>query len=233
MIDAGAHEGAMTGPVARPLLPGEADITVAVDPALRHALDSLAQPGLLIGYRLIAPGDEDALLEAEAASIASPVLAVRRASGAVRIVARQLMGQLGYARCPLPKSETGAPIWPAGIVGSLAHDDRVAVAAVGMQRSAGGVGIDIEPAVRLPPDMLELILTPQELSRIADAPLGGRLHFAIKEAVYKAVYPLDRLFLEFSDIEVDLAGRKAVTRTGRVVTFRYSVSSYVVALALT
>ena len=69
--------------------------------------------------------------------------------------------------------------------------------------------------------MLELIATPQELRKIADDPLRGKLLFAAKEAVYKAVYPLDRVFLEFHDIEVDLAGRKAVTRAGRAVALRY------------
>lgn len=224
-----AHERAAIEPATPP--PGEADTAAVVDPSLQQALDGLAPTGVLIGCRPIAPGDEDALLEIEAASIASPVVAVRRASGAARIVARQLMEQLGYAPCPLPKGEAGAPIWPKGIVGSLAHDDRIAVAAIGMQRGISAVGVDIEPAVRLSQDMLELIVTPQELSRMADDPLAGRLHFAIKEAVYKAVYPLDRVFLEFCDIEVDLAGRRATTRTGRLVTFRYCISSHVVVLA--
>jgi len=40
----------------------------AVDPALEHVLNALAPPGLLIGHRLISPGDEDALLGEEAAS---------------------------------------------------------------------------------------------------------------------------------------------------------------------
>ena len=133
---------------------------------------------------------------------------------------------------PLPKGASGEPIWPAGIAGSLAHDDTVAVAAVGRRRDVGSVGIDVEPAVLLPPDMLELIATPQELHKIADDPLRGKLLFAAKEAVYKAVYPLDRVFLEFRDIEVDLAGRKAVTRAGRVVALRYCISSRVVVLAL-
>ena len=84
----------------------------------------------------------------------------------------------------------------------------------------------------LPPDMLDLIATRAELRRIADDPLGGKLLFAAKEAVYKAVYPLDRVFLEFHDIEVDLAGRTAVTRTGRAVALRYCISSHVVVLAL-
>jgi 4'-phosphopantetheinyl transferase EntD len=67
---------------------------------------------------------------------------------------------------------------------------------------------------------------------MTDDPLRGKLLFAAKEAVYKAVHPLDRVFLEFHDIEVDLAGRKAVTRTGRVVALRYCISSRVVVLAL-
>jgi 4'-phosphopantetheinyl transferase EntD len=203
-----------------------------VDPSLQRELDALAPPGLLIGHRLISPGDEDALLGEEAASIASTVVSARRASGAARIVARELLAQLGHPRAPLPKGASGAPVWPAGIAGSLAHDDEVAVAAVGRQRDVGSVGIDVEPAVLLPPDMLELIATPNERSKIAADPLRGKLFFAAKEAVYKAVYPLERVFLEFRDIEVDLAGRTAATRTGRVVALRYSLSPRVVVLAL-
>jgi 4'-phosphopantetheinyl transferase EntD len=206
-------------------------MTDAVDPLLRDAIATLTPPGLLIGHRLISPGDERALLDEEAASIAAAVTAVRRASGAARIVARELLAQLGYAGSPLPRGASGEPMWPAGIVGSLAHDDRVAVAAVGMQRDIGVVGIDVEPAVPLPHEMLELIATPQELHWIADDPLRGKLLFAAKEAVYKAAYPLDRAFLEFRDIEVDLAGRTATTRTRRAFTLRYCMSSHVVVVA--
>ena len=67
-------------------------------------------PGLLIGHRVISPGDENALLDEEAASIASPILAVRRASGAARIVARALLVRLGYANAAIPKGASGEPI---------------------------------------------------------------------------------------------------------------------------
>jgi 4'-phosphopantetheinyl transferase EntD len=204
----------------------------AVDPALARDIEGLAVPGLLIGHRVISPGDESALLDEEAASIASPVIAVRRASGAARIAARELLTRLGYANAAIPRGEAGEPIWPAGISGSLAHDDRVAVAAVGLQRDVRAVGIDVEPAVPLPPDMLKLIAAPQELRSIAGDPLQGKLLFAAKEAVYKAVYPLDRVFLEFRDIEVDLVGRTATTRTGHTIALRTCVSSHVVVVAL-
>jgi len=204
----------------------------AVDPTLARGIEALAVPGLLIGHRVISAGDENALLDEEAASIASPVIAVRRASGAARIVARALLAQLGYARVAVPKGQAGEPIWPAGISGSIAHDDRTAVAAVGRLRDIRAVGIDVEPAVPLPPEMLKLIATPRELRSIADDPLQGKLLFVAKEAVYKAVYPLDRVFLEFRDIEVDLVSRAAATRTGRAVALRTCVSSHVVVVAL-
>ena len=79
--------------------------------------------------------------------------------------------------------------------------------------------------------MLELIATPRELRAIADDPLGAKLLFAAKEAVYKAVYPLDRVFLEFHDIEVDLAGRLATTRAGRTLALHWCVFSHVLVVA--
>lgn len=207
-------------------------MTDAIDPSLRHAITSLSQPGLLVDCRSIAPDDDRALLDAETASIASRVAAVRRASGAARIVGRELLTQLGLAPCAVPKGEGGAPLWPAGVTGSFAHDETIAVAAVGLRSVVAAVGIDIEPAAMLPPDMLELVATPQEKIRIGDDPYRGRLLFAVKEAVYKAVYPLDRVFLEYHDIEVDLAGRKAAVRNGRVVAIRFCIASHLVVLAL-
>ncbi len=204
----------------------------ALDPSLQRDFDRLAVPGLLMGHRVISPGDEDALLDAEAASIVSPVIGMRRASGAARMVSRQLLTQLGHDGVAIPKGTSGAPVWPEGVVGSMAHDDRVAVAAVGSTRDFGSIGIDVEPAELLLPDMLDLIATPDELRKIADDPLRGRLLFAAKEATYKAAYPLDGVFLEFRDIEVDLAEGKAVTRTGHAFALRTCISSHVVALAL-
>src|SRR5919197_1670142 len=123
---------------------------MTVDPSLQAACDALALPGIMIGHRLISPGDEHALLPDEAPAFLSSVLRVRRASGAARIVARELLARLGHAQWPVVRSASGAPVWPVGVVGSLAHDARAAVATVGLARDINALGIDIEPAEQLP-----------------------------------------------------------------------------------
>ena len=205
---------------------------ITTDPLFQSAIDTLAFPGVAVGHRLISPGDEHALLKEEVPALAASVVKVRRASGAARIVARQLLTQLGYANCALPKGPAGAPVWPAGIVGSLAHDSRVAVAAVGMRADVGALGIDVEPAECLPSELLDLVATPQERLSLGDDVYRGRLLFVAKEAVYKAIYPLDQTFLEHHDVEINLSERKAVVRSGRVVELRFSISAHhLVALA--
>jgi 4'-phosphopantetheinyl transferase EntD len=202
-----------------------------IDRSLQVAIQSLDFPGVTIGHRLISPGDEDALLPEEVRAFAGSVVKVKRASGAARIVARQLLTQLGYPASALPKSASGAPVWPAGVTGSLAHDSRVAIAAVGLSRDVGALGIDVEPAELLPSELLDLVATPRERLRMADDPYHGRLLFVAKEAVYKAVYPLDQTFLEHHDVEINLADRKAIVRNGRVVELRFCLAAHVVALA--
>jgi 4'-phosphopantetheinyl transferase EntD len=193
--------------------------------------DQLAPPGILLNHRLISPGDEVALLPAELGAFANSVVKVRRASGAARIAARELLARFGHEQRPLPKSDTGAPIWPDGIVGSLAHDSDIAVAAVASRRDFHGVGIDIEPAQPLDPDLIPLVATNKERQTLDADPYQGRLLFVIKEAIYKAVHPLDGIFLEHHDVEVDIVSRTATTRTGRRVDFRFSLSTRIVALA--
>lgn len=202
-----------------------------VDPVLQVAIAALAPPGVLIGHRLIAMGDEAALLPPERRAFAASVVKVQRASGAARLVARDLLARLGHPGVALPKSPSGAPRWPDGIVGSLAHDDRVAIAAIAKRQDMAALGIDIEPAEPLPADLLDLVATPREHAALQHDPFQGRLHFVVKEAVYKAVHPLDGIFLEHHDVELDFARRTATVRGGYMIDFRYFVSSHLVALA--
>ena len=48
-----------------------------------------------------------------------------------------------------------------------------------------------------------MVATRKERLKISDDPFRGRLLFVAKEAVYKAVYPLDQAFLDHHDVEID------------------------------
>jgi 4'-phosphopantetheinyl transferase EntD len=198
---------------------------------LARAIEAMSIRGIQVDHRVIADGDELALLPAEMAAFAGSVLKVRRASGAARIVARTLLSRFGRAPHAIPKSTAGMPLWPEGIVGSLAHDAKVAIAAMAAQHEFQSVGIDIEPAEPLAPELLSIVATAKERDRIENDPFRGRLLFSIKEAIYKAVYPLDRTFLDHHDVEVSLADGTAVVRHGRVVRFRHCAAGHIVALA--
>src|SRR5690349_4536919 len=139
-------------------------------PVLRRAIETIAAPGILVGHRFIADGDELALLPEELAAFATSVLKVRRASGAARIVARKLLSQLGQSPQAIPKSTAGMPVWPNGIVGSLAHETRVAVAAIAQRRDFLSVGIDIEQAEPLDADLVDMVATASERDRIQEDP---------------------------------------------------------------
>ena len=205
-------------------------MTVTIDPELQAALAALSLPEVMIGHRLISTGDENALMPREAAALANHVVKARRASGAVRIVAREFLARLGSANGELLKDQAGAPIWPDDIVGSLAHDSRVAIAAVGRRRDAR-VGdrhrTGRTAAARSAGDGHDGARTEEYDIN----PVGADFHFVAKEAVYKAVYPLDPTFLEHHDVEIDFAGRKASTRTGHTVELKICISSHLVVLA--
>ncbi len=184
--------------------------------ALAAALERVVPADLFVGCRSIGAGDEAALWPEEARALPSTVAAARRASGTARSAARDLLSRLGAPAVPILRSASGAPLWPPGFVGSLAHDDEVAVAVVARAASAACVGIDVEPAEPLPGDVADLVV--QAGDRLGDAtdPLAARLAFVAKEAVYKAVHPLRGLVLDWPDIRVDLVGRRAVASTGHI-----------------
>lgn len=204
-------------------------MTASADSVLQTALERFALPGIMIGHRRIAPGDEHALLPEEA--VAASGAKIRRASGAARIVARHLFARAGCEPCAVPKASCGAPIWPPDIVGSLAHDADIAVAALAPQSQFEAIGIDIEPAAGLPAELLDVIATPAERSALDTYVYGGRLLFVAKEAAYKAVAVLDGAALDHCDIAIDFHKGKAIARNARTVELRFCLSTHLVALA--
>jgi 4'-phosphopantetheinyl transferase EntD len=192
---------------------------------------AIAEPSILVGHRIITAGDETALLPEEEVYFQNAIAKVRRQSGAARIVARELLERLGFKDMAILKAYSGAPVWPEGAAGSLAHEEHVALAAVARKADYPALGVDIEPVETLPDNLIDIIATPAERCRYAKAFLRGRQLFAAKEAVYKAIYPLDGHFLDFHDIEVDLDAQMARVSYGRTAKVKVLTGSHVIALA--
>ncbi|WP_245469036.1 MULTISPECIES: 4'-phosphopantetheinyl transferase superfamily protein [unclassified Mesorhizobium] len=199
--------------------------------SLLQAMIAIAPASVRVGCRVISDGDEAHLLPKEAHSIPAHQPAMRRASGAARLIAHGLLTELGVNDVAILRAPAGAPVWPEGITGSLAHDDEMAVATVAPVGHIRSLGIDVEPAQPLPDDIFALVAIPSDRIEAADRHLAGRILFAAKEAVYKAVYPLDREVLGYEDITVDLNAGHATTTTGRKASLAYCVAPRVVVLA--
>src|SRR5438105_4192243 len=129
---------------------------------LVFALERAAPRGVRVGGRIITDGDENALLPEERLATRTHRIDRLRASGAARVVARTLLGVIGNGSIAVPTAPNGAPTWPQHVVGSLAHDDRVAVAAIASSADYRAIGVDVEPATPLPNDLVEIVATPRE-----------------------------------------------------------------------
>jgi 4'-phosphopantetheinyl transferase EntD len=146
------------------------------------------------------------LLPEERAEVARAVRKRRAEFAAGRVAARAALSAIGVGEVPLLPGPERAPLWPAGIVGTIAHTRRRAVAAVARVDRIRGVGLDLEPDDPVEPDLFASILTPDELGKLAGNPeergRSVRLVFTAKEAVFKALHPLTGVFLEFGDVAV-------------------------------
>jgi len=204
-----------------------------IEKAVERALAALAPPGLIAGCRVIRAGDERHFLPAESASILTRESRARAASGAGRQIAHELLQRLQCADMAVARGLLGNPIWPEGIVGSIAHDEEMAVAVAARSGAVGSVGVDVEPALPLPDGLRELVVTPRDRLGGLEPGMAGRILFAVKEAVYKASFPLDGRVLGFEDIAVDLEAAEAVTSHGIRSSVRLSVAAKILALAYT
>ena len=102
-------------------------------------------------------------------------------------------------------------------MGSLAHDERYAFAGVASASRLLALGVDIEPALPLPDEVAAIALSARERASVGEDRIAFSLIFAAKEAVYKAINPLDGSALEYEDIDIDLGAGVATLVDGRRV----------------
>jgi 4'-phosphopantetheinyl transferase EntD len=133
-----------------------------------------------------------------------------------RVCARQAMAKLGYPPAPILAGADRAPCWPHGLVGSITHTaEHCASAVARLEDGYRSIGLDLEPALPLPPDLLELVCLPAERTWLeaqprSDREVLARAMFSAKECAYKTQYPLSRQMLEFHELRLEIDLRQGL-----------------------
>jgi|GEM_PF-5897233 len=129
--------------------------------------------------------------------------------------------ELGMKLSEVLLDEAGMPLWPAGVVGSLAHSDNQAVAV--LSRTHRNLGVDVEDLfdekkIEL---LRDTILTEREKNNLStdlrEQCWQMTSIFALKEAAYKALYPELRSFIDFPQLDVDLTRLEITHESGKVL----------------
>ena len=173
-------------------------------------LDALFPPGVAVALSLSA-GHTTELWAGELASAASfaPARLVEFRHG--RTCARRALARLGHAPADIPAGTSREPLWPPGIVGSISHAGEAAAAVVARASDFLALGLDLEIASALDPELVSSICRVEEVDRILtearDVGYRAKMVFSMKEATYKALWPSLRLFLDFHDIEIRLSAQ--------------------------
>jgi len=212
------------------------------------ALDALLPEGIAA---VATRGEIEApLFPEEEPALRHAVEARRREFRTGRACAREALARLGLPPQAIPVAAGGAPEWPGGVVGSIAHCAGYRAAAAGWAADFDAVAIDAEPNRRLPAGVLAAIALPVERGRVGrllrEAPgvSWDRLLFSAKEAVYKAWFPLTGAKLGFDDAEIafdsrthGFSARLRFPRPGRargrsIVHGRWAVGGGILATAI-
>lgn len=149
----------------------------------------------------------------------------RREFTTVRSCARTALAKLGLPPAPILRGKDGAPIWPAGVVGSMTHCRDYRAAVVALASAICSVGVDAEPNEPLPPDVIDVVAHDHERAWIsclqATRPevSWDTLLFSAKESVFKTWYPLNCRWLDFNQISI------AVEPAGGTFSVRVTDSS--------
>lgn len=128
-----------------------------------------------------------------------------------RLYARRAMAALGQPGQDLLIGPNRAPLWPAGIVGTISHADTVCGAIVASASNVRNLGFDLDADAPLAERLVPRICTPGELAWLDGRPNRLALAkqvFGIKESLYKVYSPLTGSFLGFQEatIRLDEAG---------------------------
>ncbi|MET7877987.1 4'-phosphopantetheinyl transferase family protein [Micromonospora profundi] len=157
------------------------------------------------------------------------VQARRRDFTAGRVCARRALTGLGLPAAAVPAAADRAPVWPAGVVGSITHTSGYCAAAAARATDLRSVGMDAERHREINAGVRRLVLLPEEEENCARLPAGTSwpvVYFSAKETVYKVWYPVVGSWLDFHDAHLSI-DPDAGTFTARIAPSRVDAADVV------
>lgn len=132
-----------------------------------------------------------------------------------RLCARDMLAAHGQAGATVGIGAHREPLWPAGLCGSISHNQAYAAALVVPSHAVQGIGIDIESLIsEYDPGFAGIVLSPDEQERLGAQPGGWQYAasltavFSAKESFFKAAFPEVQAYFDFDAlelVELDLA----------------------------
>lgn len=121
------------------------------------------------------------------------------------------------------RHDSGAPVWPEGVVGSISHSDGVAAAMVATTAVAAGLGIDTERVMSESQarSVGRMVAWPSEIAHGRAAGLSRlealTLVFSAKESIFKCLHPLVGCYFDFHDVRIEGVEAGTATFVARIV----------------
>ena len=168
------------------------------DDVLSSAIEAMFPEGVIARASIDATVDVDMAFER---GVATARLRQHAQHLSGRRCARDALTALGVSYHGVPVGLGGAPVWSNGTVGSIAHCNGMAVAAVAHRHQFTSLGIDVEAADREVPDAVDTMLCmPGDEVVLGDlaTPFLGLL--CMKEAAFKTLWPLGLHAGDFTSI---------------------------------
>lgn len=125
-----------------------------------------------------------------------------------RYLSQQALKRMGFGHTQVKSGRFREPLWPEGAVGSISHCKNFAVCAIALSQHYNGIGIDVEEVVssKTRNAIESQVISAKEAAIMAEWPLepgvAFTLVFSLKEAFFKAAFPLVQRYFDFEAITI-------------------------------
>lgn len=174
----------------------------------------------------------------EAGYVASAAPKRRRDFALGRFCAHEALVQMGRDEPAIPIGASGAPVWPAGIVGSITHTQGYAAAVVAARNRFQAIGIDAERIGGVTEALMPRLFGPAEQQWLMMLEAERRITaltvlFSAKEAFYKAFSGQTSDRLSFKNIHIEMQGDGFIAcHANRVAQGRVAIEGDLVVTAV-